>query len=130
MKKRTPRFSTLIGAALLILGAGSALAAGLPAAARTEIDGLLNRLQNSGCEFKRNGSWYGATEARAHLQKKLDYLVGKDAVHSAEQFIELGASSSSMSGQPYEVRCTGAAPVPSRDWLGRELKALRAGAAR
>jgi hypothetical protein len=101
-------------------------AAPLPAPARADVDALLNRLQTSGCEFNRNGSWYSGAEAKAHLLKKLDYLEGKDMVRTAEQFIERGATGSSMSGKPYLVRCAGKAPVESAQWLKAELAQVRA----
>ncbi|MBW8847805.1 MAG: DUF5329 domain-containing protein [Burkholderiales bacterium] len=106
--------------------AATASAAPMPAPARAEVDALLSRLQSSGCEFNRNGSWYVGAEAKAHLLKKLDYLEGKDMVQTAEQFIARGASSSSMSGKPYLVRCAGKAPVESARWLRGELQQLRA----
>lgn len=113
--------------ALLALAAGlGAHAAPLPPPARAEVDALLARLQSSGCEFNRNGSWHSGSDAKAHLLKKLDYLEGKDLVKTAEQFIERGASSSSMSGKPYLVRCAGKAPVESAKWLAAELQQLRA----
>lgn len=115
---------TLI-ALLLSFTAICAAAAPLPPAARTEVDALLSRLQASGCQFNRNGSWHAGAEARGHLQKKLDYLVGKGLVQTAEQFIERGASSS-MSGKPYLVRCGSQAPVESAQWLKAELQQLRA----
>lgn len=111
---------------ILCTVAGLATAAPLPPSARAEVDALLTRLQSSGCEFHRNGSWYAGAEARAHLLKKLDYLEGKALVTTAEQFIERGASGSSMSGKPYLVRCAGQAPVESARWLTAELQALRA----
>ena len=104
----------------------TANAAPLPPAARAEVDALLTRLQSSGCEFNRNGSWYAGAEAKAHLLKKLDYLEGKDMVKTAEQFIERGASASSTSGKAYLVRCAGKAPVESAQWLKTELQTLRA----
>lgn len=110
--------------ASLLLSA--AHAAPLPAAARAEVDALLTRLQSSGCEFNRNGSWHAGAEAKGHLTKKLDYLEGKGLVQTAEQFIERGASASSMSGKPYLVRCAGKAPVESAQWLKAELQQLRA----
>lgn len=103
-----------------------ATAAPLPQAARAEVDALLTRLQASGCEFNRNGSWYAGAEARAHLLKKLEYLEGKDMVSTADQFIERGAATSSMSGKPYLVRCAGKAPVESAAWLKAELQQVRA----
>lgn len=111
---------------LLSLPAVFAAAAPLPPTARAEVDALLTRLQSSGCEFNRNGSWYAGAEAKAHLLKKLDYLEGKDLVKTAEDFIEKGASTSSMSGKPYLVRCAGKAPVESGPWLKAELQQLRA----
>jgi hypothetical protein len=118
--------STLFAALVLLVAAGAANAAPLPPAARAEVDALLTRLQASGCEFGRNGSWYSGTEAADHLLKKLDYLEGKDMVRTAEQFIDRGASSSSMSGKPYLVRCAGKAPVESAQWLKAELLVVRA----
>jgi hypothetical protein len=101
-------------------------AAPLPPAARADVDALLTRLQTSGCEFNRNGSWHAGAEAKAHLLKKLDYLERKDLVSTAEQFIERGASASSMSGKPYLVRCAGKAPVESALWLKAELQQVQA----
>ena len=113
-------------ALLLSLAASLAHAAPLPPTARAEVDALLARLQSSGCEFNRNGSWYAGAEAKAHLLKKLDYLERKDMVKTAEQFIERGASGSSMSGKPYLVRCAGKPPVVSVKWLTAELQTARA----
>src|SRR5262245_9150899 len=112
--------------AVLALAAAGTDAAPLPAPARAEVDGLLARLQACGCQFNRNGSWYTASEARSHLLRKLEYLEGKDMVHSTEQFIALGATESSSSGKPYLVRCGAAQPVESKAWLGAELRAMRA----
>jgi hypothetical protein len=100
-------------------------AAPLAPAVRAEIDALLATLEKSGCEFSRNGAWHASKDAKAHLQRKLEYLEGKNAVQSTEQFIELGASTSSSSGKPYMVRCGKAAPVESRVWLRAQLAALR-----
>lgn len=117
--------------ALLLLAAAAPLHAGpLAPAARAEIDALLARLQASGCRFERNGSWYAADAARAHLLRKLEYLERHAAVDSAEQFVERAASGSSVSGRPYRVQCGDAAPLESRAWLLGELRALRAAAAR
>jgi hypothetical protein len=109
-----------------LLMASLAHAATLPPAARVEIDSLLSRLAESGCQFRRNGTWYAAVEAQAHLRRKLDYLVEKGEIASTEQFIERAASRSSVSGQAYQVKCEGNPPVQSGTWLYAELKALRA----
>jgi Family of unknown function (DUF5329) len=112
--------------ALLALAASAtALAAPTASPVRAEIDALLARLQASGCEFNRNGSWYSGTEARAHLLRKLEYLEGRGTVLNAEQFIDQAASSSSSSGTPYLVKCGNAKPVQSKQWLLAELDAVR-----
>ena len=103
----------------------AAIAEPLPPTARTEIDGLMSKLEASGCEFNRNGTWYAGTEAKSHLLRKLKYLEDRGMVRSAEQFIELAASGSSMSGQPYLVRCGSGLPVQSGTWLLSRLQAMR-----
>lgn len=110
---------------LAALALSPAFAAPSPAPVRAEIDALLGRLQTSGCEFNRNGSWYSGAQAKDHLLTKLDYLEGRGAVPSTEQFIELAASKSSSSGKAYQVRCGTEAPVASQVWLTRQLGALR-----
>jgi hypothetical protein len=110
-----------------LISAGSAGAAPLPVAAKAEVVALLSRLEASGCQFKRNGNWYTGAEARAHLARKLDYFEGKGTVQTAEQFIEQAASTSSSTGQPYEVRCSGGPAVPSKVWLSDRLRAARSG---
>lgn len=92
---------------------------------QTEITHLLDYLAKSGCEFNRNGSWYAGPAARSHLQDKADYLAKRNQLTSAEAFIKLAATESSVSGKPYQVRCGAAAPVPSAAWLGDELKRYR-----
>jgi hypothetical protein len=98
----------------------------LPPAAKAEVAALLDKLKTSSCEFNRNGDWHSAADAKTHLERKLSYLEDKKLVKTAEQFIDLGASRSSMSGKPYLVRCGGAAPVESKTWLTRELASVRA----
>jgi hypothetical protein len=123
-------FVSLLPRLAFALLASSAIAAPLAPAASAEIDALLSRLESSGCQFNRNGSWYPAPEARDHLVRKLDWLKDKGLVESAEQFIERAASGSSVSGKPYLVRCGNGAPVESRTWLTTQLKSIRASGAR
>jgi hypothetical protein len=128
---RIERWSWRQGCVLLagIVLACVAQAGTLSPTARVEIAALLNRLETSGCQFNRNGTWYAATDARAHLQRKLDYLENRGLVESAEQFIDRGASTSSMTGQAYLVKCGSEQPVESQAWLRTQLRALRAAAA-
>ena len=91
---------------------------------KAEITGLMDALSNSGCRFQRNGSWYEAAEARTHLQRKYDYLLKKDKVDTAEQFIARAASRSSISGRAYRVRCNGQ-EQDAASWFNGKLKRLR-----
>lgn len=94
-------------------------------AARQEIAHLLDYLGASGCRFQRNGDWHDALDAVTHLKRKYDYLLKRDLVDTAEDFIARAASESSFSGKPYQVRCGDAAPVSSAAWLGAELTKYR-----
>ena len=115
---------TLVVVALAV-SAVAASAAPTPKAQR-EIDGLIAALGDSGCEFERNGTWHNAKTARAHLQKKYDYLRKRGMADTAESFIERGASKSSMSGKPYRVRCPGKAVDTAAHWFEQRLRTLRA----
>ena len=90
-----------------------------------EIRHLLDYLKNSDCEFNRNGKWYDAKEAEKHINKKYKYWLKKGLINSTEQFIDLSASESSMSGKPYMVRCDESKPMKSSVWFKRELASFR-----
>ncbi|HJV93476.1 MAG TPA: DUF5329 domain-containing protein [Azonexus sp.] len=117
--------TALLLAASALLFVAQAAAEPIAPPIRAEIDALLAVLEASACEFNRNGSWYSAREARAHLLRKLEYLERRNAVGRTEQFIELGASTSSFSGKPYLVKCPNADPVASSEWLLTQLKTIR-----
>jgi hypothetical protein len=118
---------TALRRALLALAWLPALcAAQLSPVARQEIDGLLRAVGSSGCEFLRGGTAYNAAKAQDHLQQKFDYLDARTQLQSAEDFIAKAATRSSMTGEAYAIRCTGAAAQPSEDWMRARLKALRA----
>nr|WP_199043758.1 DUF5329 domain-containing protein [Dyella sp. ASV24] len=121
------RLRAVIAATLL---ACTSLSWALPAraesndASQQEIAALLSFVAHSSCTFVRNGTAYPAAQAESHLEDKLHYLQGKGKVHSAEDFIQLAATESSMSGKPYLVRCD-SKERPSADWLNEELQRLR-----
>lgn len=116
---------------VVALAVPAVVASAAPTAkAQREIDGLIAALGDSGCEFERNGSWHDAKAARAHLQKKYDYLRKRGMADTAESFIERGASRSSMSGKPYRVRCPGKAVDTAAHWFEQRLRTLRAEPAR
>ena len=105
----------------------SAFAAVPTDSTKAEINQLLTRLESSGCQFERNGSWHNGPEARAHIQRKYRYLLDRELVGTTEDFIVGAATQSSISGKPYQVKC-GNVQVTSGQWMRDELKQLRAAA--
>lgn len=96
-----------------------------PTNVQIEVNFLLGYLEGSDCEFYRNGTWHDSKTAQAHLREKYKYLVARDLINSTEDFIAKAATESSISGQPYKVRCHGGAPVTSQQWLRAELVRFR-----
>jgi len=92
--------------------------------ADAEITYLLGYLEHSSCTFYRNGSWYDASRARAHVETKYHYLQQRGQANTAEEFIARAASSSSFTNRPYRVKCDGI-EVSSAEWLSAELQRLR-----
>jgi len=114
-----------VALAALLLFSGICRADGLAPAAQQEIAHLFSYLGGSGCQFERNGSLHDAKEAVDHLNTKYQYLLRKNMISSAEDFIAGAATKSSMSGQAYLVKCGNAAPVESAAWFQAELAKYR-----
>jgi Family of unknown function (DUF5329) len=122
---RRSRAAALLAPMLCWALAAPAAAAEMTPVALREVSALLERIEKSGCEFNRSGTWYDGAAARKHLQRKYDYLVERKYLGSAEDFVTHAATKSSMSGKPYSIRCAGTAEVPSAQWLDAELRRLR-----
>lgn len=116
-----------LASTLLALLCSTAFAGPTAPPVRAEIQSLLSRLEASGCQFSRNGSWHSGSDAKAHLQRKLEGAEARTTLQSTEQFIQLVASKSSASGKPYMVRCGTEAAVESGRWLGGQLAEVRKG---
>jgi hypothetical protein len=114
-----------LGLVLAFAGWPAAQAAA-PAIANAEINYLLEFIEQSGCRFYRNGSWYDSKEARAHLRGKYEYLAAQGAIQSAEDFIEQAASKSSLSGKAYAIKCASAPVISTNQWLREVLARHRA----
>lgn len=84
---------------------------------------LLVYVQNSSCKYIRNGEAYDGVAAAKHIKKKYDYY--KDDIHTAEDFIRLSATKSTMFGSKYYIKCKGSAKVESSIWLLEELEKYR-----
>jgi hypothetical protein len=115
----------------LVLGVACALSgwscaqAAPPAMAQAEINYLLAAIEQSGCQFYRNGSWYDSKQAQAHLRRKYEALTAANRIQSAEDFIERAATRSSMSGEAYAIRCHADPLVPTDRWLRDQLARYR-----
>jgi hypothetical protein len=121
--KTVMRNATLVAACMFTCGV-PASAQQAPVAQR-EIAHLLDYVASPGCQFNRNGTWYPGAKAREHLKDKYEYLEKRRMVTNAESFIERAATSSSMSGKAYLVRCGSGPATPSGPWLTAELKRFR-----
>jgi hypothetical protein len=98
-----------------------------PAIMQQEINYLIRHIGDSGCEFKRNGLWNNNSKtAEAHVRGKYDFLVKLGMIDTTKDFIDKAATESSLSGEPYEIRCGGDLPMPSSVWLRNELARYRA----
>jgi len=95
-------------------------------AAKIEIEYLLSAVASSDCRFYRNGTWYDARSAAAHLRGKYESLAARGLIGGADDFIDRAATKSSLSGQDYAIKCEGAAEMSSRQWLTNLLVAYRA----
>jgi hypothetical protein len=105
-------------AALVIGFPGSGLT-GSGEAMNREVAYLLHAIETSGCVFVRNDVPYTAGEAVDHIRKKYNHL--REKIGSTEEFIELCATQSSMSGKPYLIKCGDSKAVSSRSWLEEKL---------
>ena len=93
--------------------------------AEREITGLLQAVGKSGCQFIRAGTAYAADRAQEHLNKKYEHMAARAMLASAEDFIVKAATRSSMTGEPYAMRCGEAPPQRCDEWLMVRLKVMR-----
>ena len=94
---------------------------------QAEIAHLLAFVRSSECVFIRNGKNYEGHDAETHIKRKYNHF--KDLIATAEDFIQLTATRSTLSGQVYMVHC-GEREIPSGTWLQTELKAFRSRASK
>ncbi len=120
---RLPRSPLL--ALIIALNLLPAARAAPPAAAEIEINHLLGLIEESGCEFFRNGTWYDAQRARAHLRAKYEALAANNQIKTAEDFIEKAASNSSISGRPYQIKCGSGTAILTSQWFSEALSRYR-----
>ena len=117
---RSPLLALIV--ALIMLPAARAAP---PEAVQTEINHLLGLIEQSGCEFLRNGTWYDAQRAQAHLRAKYDMLTASGQIKTAEDFIDKAGSKSSLSGIPYQMRCGAGTATTTKQWFDAALMRYR-----
>jgi hypothetical protein len=111
----------------LVFALSSSPAADLapPAIVHAEINYLLGFIEQSGCQFYRNGSWYDSKKAQAHLREKYQFLAAKGLIKSAEDFIVQAATGSSLSGRAYAIKCGSGPVMTTNQWLREALARFR-----
>ncbi len=88
------------------------------------IEYLIDYVSQSDMIFVRNFSKHKPNSAAKHIRKKYDYFL--DDISSPEEFIELCASKSLVTGSEYNVVDPAGKKIKSRDWLLGALKDYRA----
>ena len=117
----------LISAVAGLIVLSCSVSASADAAADTEpqaaIEYLLAQVADSELEFVRNGKTYLGSEAAKHMRRKYEHNANR--IHSPEEFIELAATESILSGKKYLVRDADGV-VPTAEWLHDLLNEYRA----
>ena len=83
------------------------------------IQHLIAYVRQSDVTFERNYSRHDATEAAAHIEKKYQHF--RDRIESPEQFIELCATASLVTGKQYMIIDGQGREMPAAEWLNTEL---------
>jgi hypothetical protein len=87
---------------------------------KKKIDFLISSVENlKGAKFIRNGTEYNGDEAAKHLRMKLQNVL---VVQTADDFIRLCASKSSVSGKPYMIRLPDGKTIKSEKYFREKLK--------
>ena len=120
------RLSTLtlgIGWLMLALCLGFASASDLPSAEKNKIKALIFEVeQMADAVFIRNGKQYTADLAAEFLRRK--WKSRRSEIHSAAEFIDKVASSSSTTGKPYRIRWSDGKERLSAEFFRAQLSLL------
>lgn len=88
---------------------------------KKKIEFLISSVGNLyGAKFIRNGSEHDGKEAMEHLRMKLRIAGGR--VQTADDFIELCASKSFMTGKPYMIKYSDGTIIKLEGYLREKLK--------
>ncbi len=86
------------------------------------IEYLLGSVAASDLQFMRNGKAHTGAEAAEHMRRKYKHF--DDRIQSADDFIDLAATKSMLSGKKYTVR-TADVEMATADWLRAALADYR-----
>ena len=86
------------------------------------IEHLLDSVAASELQFMRNGKAHSGTEAAEHMRRKYNHF--DDRIRSADDFIDLAATKSMISGKKYTVSTAGG-EMATADWLRAVLADYR-----
>jgi Family of unknown function (DUF5329) len=116
---------TCLNAAVVLLGLLSVVWA-RDALEQARIDFLIRSVETSkGIVFIRNGSEHDGVAAAKHLQMKLNYA--GERVRTAEEFVKVCASESSLTHQKYKVRLADGTTMDAVDYFAARLREFDAG---
>ncbi|MFP6808099.1 MAG: DUF5329 family protein [Pseudomonadales bacterium] len=86
------------------------------------ISRLIHSVEQSDCQFIRNGKAYSPRESANHITRKYQHY--KNKINSIERFIELAASKSVISGRPYQIVCVESDPISASSWMRIKTREL------
>lgn len=84
---------------------------------------LISAVASSGLTFIRNGNRAAGGKAAQHIRRKYEHF--QDQITTPEEFIELTATRSLMTGKAYEVILADGKRMPLKDWLLDILRLYR-----
>jgi hypothetical protein len=94
---------------------------------KKKIDFLISSIDNlKEAKFIRNGTEHDGKEAAEHLRMKLQNAGGR--VQTADDFIRLCGSYSSISGKPYLIRLSDGTTIKAEQYFRKLLKEYNANA--
>jgi len=89
-----------------------------------KIEALIRHVEElKDATFIRNGREHTPADAARHMRDKWQWK--KSEIKTADDFVNIAASKSSVSGKPYMIRFRGGKEVKSADYLREQLKNLQ-----
>ena len=84
---------------------------------------LLDYVSKSDFTFIRNGEPHTGVEASAHFKSKYEHF--KNDIKTPEDFIQMAATKSMITGKPYLVKTLDGKEISCAQWLGKALADYR-----